>query len=82
MYSTMEATGRGLHSLNCTLFSLCVCVSARESLLFSETRPEHINCVELSVVESGHVCLLSEESLCEVFLYPGLNYEEEQLPRC
>lgn len=41
-------------------------MSARASLLFPVTRPKHINRVKLSVVESGHVCLLSEESLCEV----------------
>lgn len=45
---------------------LCVCVSARESLLFPKTCPKRINRVKLSVVESGYVCLLSEESLCEV----------------
>lgn len=43
-----------------------MCVSAGESLLFPKTRPKRINRVKLSVVESGYVCLLSEESLCEV----------------
>lgn len=47
-------------------YSVCVCVSERESLLFPKTCPKRINRVKLSVVESGYVCLLSEESLCEV----------------
>lgn len=33
--------------------------------MLRETFREHINRVKLSVVESGRVCLLSEESLCE-----------------
>lgn len=45
-----------------------LCVSARERVCccFLRLAPKRINRVRLSVVESGYVCLLSEESLCEV----------------
>ena len=81
----------------CMFVFVFMCVCDRDNLLFPYTCPEHTGRVELNVGKSGYVCLLSEESLCEVlarsaslagldrgdlFLYPGLNYEDEKLPCC
>ncbi len=79
-----------------SVFCVRVCVSARGSLLFPKTCPKHINRVKccgewLCLFAQRRITLQGVSSMCItsrgrqrglIFLYPGLNYEEEELPCC